>query len=228
MLSAYEVPSRKANVPGATLRIVGKQAAVMAAVLAATLAATLALTGCTPSPGPTESTRTPSATSATRTTLTPTPVATASPTSAAEPVFATGVDAFAQMLATLSVDDQPESYTGYVRDYFVLWVDANGNGCDTRAEVLIAQTLAAITRRGSCTIDTGSWVSLYDGLTLTTAGDLDIDHVVPLSEAWKSGAWQWDAATREQFANDLGYPGSLLAVSASSNRSSKNLISKII
>jgi hypothetical protein len=146
-------------------------------------------------------------------------LATTLPTSAAAPVFATGVDAFAQMLATLPVDDQPESHTGYVRDYFVLWSDANRNGCNTRAEVLIAQTLAAITRHGSCTIDSGSWVSLYDGLTLTTAGDLDIDHVVPLSEAWKSGAWQWDAATREQFANDLGYPGSLLAVSASSNRS---------
>ena len=134
-------------------------------------------------------------------------------------MFATGVDAFAQMLATLSVDDQPLSYTGYVRDYFALWVDANGNGCNTRAEVLIAQSQAAITRRGSCTIDSGSWVSLYDSVTFSAAGDLDIDHVVPLSEAWKSGAWQWDAATREQFANDLGYPGSLLAVSASSNRS---------
>ena len=200
-------------------RVPGKRAAAIRAVLATSLAATLALTGCTPSAGPTESTRTPSATSATRATLTPTPVATASPTSAAEPVFATGVDAFAQMLASLPVDDQPESYTGYVRDYFVLWVDANGNGCDTRAEVLIAQSQAAITRRGSCTIDTGSWVSLYDSATFSAAGDLDIDHVVPLSEAWKSGAWQWDAATREQFANDLGYPGSLLAVSASSNRS---------
>lgn len=134
-------------------------------------------------------------------------------------MFATGVDAFAQMLATLAVDDQPESYTGYVRDYFALWSDANGNGCNTRAEVLIAQTLAAITRHGSCTIDSGSWVSLYDNSTFTAAGELDIDHVVALSEAWKSGAWQWDAATREQFANDLGYPGSLLAVSASSNRS---------
>lgn len=123
------------------------------------------------------------------------------------------------MLATLPIDDQPESHTGYVREYFSLWSDANGNGCNTRAEVLLAQTLAAITRHGSCTIDSGSWVSLYDGVTFSVAGDLDIDHVVPLSEAWKSGAWQWDAATREQFANDLGYSGALLAVSASSNRS---------
>jgi hypothetical protein len=223
-MSAYEVPSRKANGRDASVIIVGKQvlgrrATAMRVVLATSLAATLALTGCTPSPGPAESTRTPSAAAAPRATLTPTPVATSSPTSAAEPVFATGVDAFAQMLATLPVDDQPESYTGYVRDYFELWVDANGNGCNTRAEVLIAQSQAATTRRGSCTIDSGSWISLYDNATFSVAGDLDIDHVVPLSEAWKSGAWQWDAATREQFANDLGYPGSLLAVSASSNRS---------
>jgi hypothetical protein len=123
------------------------------------------------------------------------------------------------MLSTLSVDDLPESHTGYARALFNLWIDANGDGCNTRAEVLIIESASSVTRHGTCTIDVGSWVSLYDGVTVTAAGDLDIDHVVPLSEAWKSGAWQWDAATREQFANDLGYAGSLLAVSAHANRS---------
>jgi len=208
------------------VRIVGKQVItgrrtrVLTSGLGLVLALALGLSGCVP--GQRDSTTATPSLSPTITktgTPTPSPVPTASPTSAAGPVFAAGVEAFAQMLATLNVDDQPESYAGYARDYFAHWEDANGNGCNTRAEVLIAQTLAAITRHGSCTIDSGSWVSLYDGVTLTTAGDLDIDHVVPLSEAWKSGAWQWDAATREQFANDLGYAGSLLAVSASSNRS---------
>ncbi len=218
----YEVVFRKANVAGASVTVVGKYTGVrriaQACVVAGSLSLLVLTAGCGIQPSSSPSTRTPTPTASPRT-VTPAPVASTTPTSAPAPVFATGIDAFAQMLSSLPVDDQPESHTGYVREYFTLWVDANRNGCNTRAEVLIAQTLAAITRHGSCTIDSGAWVSLYDGLTLTTAGDLDIDHVVPLSEAWKSGAWQWDAATREQFANDLGYPGALLAVSASSNRS---------
>ncbi len=47
---------------------------------------------------------------------------------------------------------------------------------------------------------------------------IDIDHIVPLSEAWKSGASGWTTAKREQFANDLSI-AQLIAVSASSNRS---------
>ena len=53
---------------------------------------------------------------------------------------------------------------------------------------------------------------------LTCRIGLDIDHFVPLSEAWKSGAWRWNASTREAYANDLGYPLSLIAVTASTNR----------
>ena len=43
--------------------------------------------------------------------------------------------------------------------------------------------------------------------------------MVPLNEAWQSGAWKWTAAKRQAYANDLGYKASLIAVSASSNRS---------
>ncbi|MEW1693433.1 HNH endonuclease family protein [Streptomyces sp. NPDC091265] len=65
----------------------------------------------------------------------------------------------------------------------------------------------------------GEWYSYYDGVTLTAPGGLDIDHMVPLAEAWDSGASQWTAALREAYANDLGSERSLVAVTAKSNRS---------
>lgn len=64
----------------------------------------------------------------------------------------------------------------------------------------------------------GDWYSEYDGASFTDGSDLDIDHVVPLAEAWRSGADSWSDQEREDFANDLEGP-QLIAVSASSNRS---------
>jgi hypothetical protein len=71
---------------------------------------------------------------------------------------------------------------------------------------------------GGCTVSAGSWWSSYDGTRHLVAGELDIDHLVPLEEAWTSGAASWDHATRVAYANDLR-PGHLVAVSASLNRS---------
>lgn len=129
------------------------------------------------------------------------------------------VAAFLNMLEQLATDDSPSSHTGYSRDYFNAWIDADGDGCNTRAEVLMMESLTAVTTRGSCTVSTGQWVSVYDGVTLADASGLDIDHFVPLNEAWGSGAYAWDSATRVNFGNDLGYGPSLVAVTASSNRS---------
>jgi hypothetical protein len=114
--------------------------------------------------------------------------------------------------------------TGYNRDLFPHWVDDNGNRCDTREEVLIAEsrTTAQVDPYG-CKVVAGDWVSLYDGLTFTDPGELDIDHVVALAEAWDSGAAGWDTARRRAFANDLDHPQALRAVSASSNRSKSDL-----
>ncbi|MEH3034532.1 MAG: HNH endonuclease family protein [Aeromicrobium erythreum] len=109
--------------------------------------------------------------------------------------------------------------TTYDRDLFNHWVDADGDGCDTRAEVLKDESSVATGHTGTCTITSGSWTSPYDGVKVTSAGDLDIDHMVPLKEAWISGAWDWSASRRQAFANDLGYSLSLIAVTASSNRS---------
>lgn len=107
----------------------------------------------------------------------------------------------------------------YDRSAFRHWIDADGDGCATRAEVLIAESSVTTSRTGTCTVTTGRWTSYYDGVVTTAASELDIDHMVPLKEAWISGASEWSAARREAFANDLGYAPSLVAVSASSNRS---------
>lgn len=113
----------------------------------------------------------------------------------------------------------PEVRIGYDRALFRHWTDASRNGCDTRQEVLIRQSLISVTRSAGCRVVQGRWVSAFDGVVTTNPSTFDIDHFVPLAEAWDSGAHRWSPATREAFANDLGYRGSLIAVSASSNRS---------
>ena len=109
--------------------------------------------------------------------------------------------------------------SGYDRGLFHHWIDANGDGCDTRDEVLIGEAVVRPTVGLGCRLTGGRWRSAYDAIVVTNASALDIDHFVPLAEAWRSGASDWSADTREAFANDLGYPLSLIAVTAGSNRS---------
>jgi hypothetical protein len=114
---------------------------------------------------------------------------------------------------------QSEYQSGYSRDKFgSRWTDADGDGLDTRAEVLIAESKVSVTiSRGI--VRTGKWISLYDNRTWWEGAKLDIDHVVALSEAWKSGAYRWSASRRLAFANDLGVSWSLRAVTNYVNRS---------
>ena len=113
-------------------------------------------------------------------------------------------------------DEQRE---GYDRDRFKHWVDEDGDGCDTRREVLIAEAVKAPEQGDRCSLTGGEWLSYYDEETVTDASKLDIDHMVPLAEAWDSGAHAWDDELREQFANDLDADRSLVAVTAKTNRS---------
>jgi hypothetical protein len=110
----------------------------------------------------------------------------------------------------------PERRDGYDRDLFRLWVDADGDCQDTRDEVLAAESRVRV--RG-CDITHGRWLSYYDGVTWSDSGDVDIDHLVPLAEAWDSGARRWSPGTRERYANDLGDRRSLVAVTDNVNQS---------
>lgn len=112
-----------------------------------------------------------------------------------------------------------ENRTGYSRDLFPHWVDADGDGCSTRNEVLLDEAEVRPGVGSGCALSGGRWFSYYDATSYTSASSLDIDHMVPLAEAWDSGASGWTTAKRQAFANDLGFHGSLVAVSASTNRS---------
>lgn len=105
---------------------------------------------------------------------------------------------------------------GYSRAKFTHWAE-QGDTCDTR-ETVLERDGADVARDAECRAVSGTWMSLYDGAVVTDAKKMDIDHVVPLAEGWRSGAARWDAARRKAFANDLTHP-QLLAVTASSNRS---------
>lgn len=106
------------------------------------------------------------------------------------------------------LDVKPEHDAEYDRDDWPHWSDLDRDGCNTRCEVLAAERLPD-----------GSWYSVFDGRSTTVAREFDIDHLVPLAEAHESGGWEWDRSTRQRFANDETYAHSLIAVSASSNRS---------
>lgn len=111
-----------------------------------------------------------------------------------------------------------EDRGGYVRSAFKYWVDDDHDDCATRAEVLIAESRTRAVLEGDCRITAGSWYSYFDGKTVTEPRALDIDHMVPLAEAWDSGASQWSPERREDYANDLDAEQSLVAVTTESHR----------
>jgi hypothetical protein len=73
--------------------------------------------------------------------------------------------------------------TGYSRDLFPHWITVSGT-CNTRETVLKRDGSGVVTD-SSCVSTSGSWFSPYDGATWSLASDVDIDHMVPLSNAWK-------------------------------------------
>lgn len=113
--------------------------------------------------------------------------------------------------------------TGYDRDLFAYReVDLDRNGCDTRNDIL-NRDLTGITHRpgtGGCTVESGTLADPYSGTSIpfrrgaATSNDVQIDHVVALSDAWQKGAQQWASSTLQQFGND---PLNLLAVSGPLN-----------
>ena len=105
------------------------------------------------------------------------------------------------------------------RKLFKHWIDADKNGCDTRKEVLITEAIVKPRKGPKCVLTGGKWISAYDGKSFTKDSGLDVDHVVPLAEAWRSGAWKWSSSRRQSYANDLGVAWTLRAVTDNVNQS---------
>ncbi|MET4226543.1 hypothetical protein ABIC85_003814 [Oerskovia enterophila] len=127
-------------------------------------------------------------------------------------------------LATLDVKG-PAASTGYERENFgSAWADVDGNGCDTRNDILARDLtdLTYSTRDKACEVRTGTFDDPYTGQVISfvrgnkTSAAVQIDHVIPLMDAWRKGAQAWDAQTRLRFAND---PLNLLASDGSANQS---------
>jgi hypothetical protein len=122
-----------------------------------------------------------------------------------------------RQLDALEVGPRAPSGPRYDRDAFgTAWADTDGNGCNQRDDVLLRDAepgSVTVTEQGACDHDVlaGTWVDPYTGRTLTfddlkdprQSQAIQIDHVVPLAEAWRSGASSWPDRRRRSFANDL-------------------------
>lgn len=110
-----------------------------------------------------------------------------------------------ETLAKLTVSDARPG--GYKRDLFgPAWADVDHNGCNQRQDTIMRDTGATREKRdGSCYANMSGhpYVDPYTGLTLTTPAQIQIDHVVSLGDAWRSGANVWTTEQRKAYANDL-------------------------
>ena len=138
------------------------------------------------------------------------------------PVTAADLAAGRAALAALPVR-APASSSGYTREQFgQAWADVDRNGCDTRNDVLARDLTGVSFKPGThdCLVLSGTLADPYTGTVLAFARGpastaVQIDHVVALSAAWRTGAQGWSARRREQFAND---PANLLAVDGQANQ----------
>jgi hypothetical protein len=142
--------------------------------------------------------------------------ATVAPSPSPSPTAGTGD----QTLSGLVIAPHNTTVT-YSREAWVHWVDEDGDCQNTRAEVLIVETLQSVTFTSSdnCTVATGEWFDPYTGQTWTLASDVDVDHFVPLHNAHVSGGHAWDAAKKQAYANDMVDPDHLIAVEDNINQS---------
>lgn len=129
-----------------------------------------------------------------------------------KPIVASAATA-AKQLKALDVS-AGSSIAGYNRDDFHTW-DSQGHGCDTR-DIVLQRDGTDVRTVSDCKIVSGRWKSPYNNKTYDNPQDLQIDHVVPLGDAWMSGANTWSNTKRETFANDLK-DNELLAVDISDN-----------
>jgi len=126
-------------------------------------------------------------------------------------------------LNALNVNDDFSAIPSYDRDlYFGSWIDEDNDCQNTRAEVLLLESLSSVSFRdsGSCTVDSGEWYDPYTDTIYYFASDVDIDHFVPLYDAFYSGAYLWPEFKRIEYANDIYvFEHHLIAVEKGENRS---------
>ncbi|MEU6995744.1 HNH endonuclease family protein [Streptomyces sp. NPDC046465] len=154
--------------------------------------------------------------------LTPLLAPTPAPAQTAPPSLPTAAPTETTTLADAvhRIPASDERREGYARAAFKHWNAGakKSDGCNTRAEVLIAEASEEPSVGAGCRITGGEWLSYYDNQEVENARKLAIDHMVPLAEAWDSGASTWSAHRREAYANDLGAPASLVAVTTRTAR----------
>jgi len=137
-------------------------------------------------------------------------------------IAATGQASVAMVAESRFSDNVPTGERpSYNRANWKHWIDEDTDCQDTRQEVLIEESLTEVTFEDSreCRVASGTWFDVYTGQLFLDPSGLDVDHLIPLANAHQSGGWQWSSDEKQIFANDLSDPDSLIAVSASANRS---------
>ena len=104
---------------------------------------------------------------------------------------------------TQNKSSQANVKTNYNRSEWTHWTESNRNCLNTRAEVLKAHSLVPVTMNTKgCKVVKGKWRDYYYDETHTAAGQVDIDHIVPLHHAHYAGGASWGRVLKEKFAND--------------------------
>ena len=142
------------------------------------------------------------------------------PTTAVGPTGTASPSASGRVLP-VSIAGVPANLPDYDRGTWRHWTDEDGDCQNARQEVLIAESIAKVTFETSdqCRVATGQWKGPYTGEDVSTPRELDVDHLVPLENAHRSGAWRWDRERKREFANYLDDEAHLIATTSSANRS---------
>lgn len=125
---------------------------------------------------------------------------------------------------TLHNAERPAPEESYMRKlHFGRWInDPTDDTCmNTRAKVLVRDSEEDVTYRNErkCVVENGKWLDLYTNQELFSSREIQIDHMVPLKNAYMAGAWRWDFKTRCLYANYMGYHNHLIPASVHENTS---------